>query len=88
MRVRGRVKLTPELRALLQRWSGWELEVASNGHCLFLAIIEGLRLVGRTALDVRRAVGAWMLRHRGAVLAGGMTVAGTMRAEHGMGVEA
>ena len=77
MRVRGRVKLTPESLVLLRHGSGWELEVAGNGHCLFLAIIEGLRLVGRTPLDVRRAVGAWMLRHRGAVLAGGTTMAGT-----------
>ena len=88
MRVRGRVRLTQEVRGLLRHGRGWELEVGAKGHCMFLGELEVLRLVGFTPLDVRRAVGAWMVRHKDMVLPGGMTVAGTIMAEYGLSAEA
>ena len=88
MRVRGRVRLTQEVRGLLRHGRGWELEVGAKGHCMFLGELEVLRLVGFTPLDVCRAVGAWMVRHKDMVLPGGMTVAGTIMAEYGLSAEA
>ena len=85
VRVRGRVRLTQEVRGLLRHGRGWELEVGANDHCMFLAKLEVLQF---TPLDVRCAVGAWMVRHKDMVLPGGMTVAGTIMAEYGLSAEA
>ena len=87
MFTRCRVQLTPELRKLLRHGVGWELEIAGNGHCQLLCILEGLGLVGYTPLDLRRAIGAWLLTNELLELPGGMTVAGTIRAEYRMTVE-
>ena len=38
-----------------------ELTVAGNGHCYFLSLSELLRLKRFTPLDLRLALGAWMV---------------------------
>jgi hypothetical protein len=83
------VQLTAELQLILREGNGgWEIMIAGNGHCLMLAILEGLGLVGRTPLDLRRVIGAWLLLNPLEELPGGMTVEGTIRAEQGMTVAA
>lgn len=71
---------------LLMGGTGWELEESGNGHCLFNCAIEIARLRSFTPVDVRRACGAWMLRHPHVVLPGGITVEQMIRDEHGMTV--
>lgn len=88
VRHRQRVRVPRHLKWLLRHGRGWELEVGANGHCMFLSLLETLRLAGYTPLDLRRAVGAWMVRNQAEVLPGGMTLAATLLAEHGLSVEA
>ena len=84
----SRVVLTAEAKRVLRFCGcGWELPVAGNGHCLFLVALAGMRLRSRTPLDLRMAVGAWMLRHRGVVLPWGMTVEAMVMVEHGLTME-
>jgi hypothetical protein len=83
-----RAVLTAEAKRVLRYGGGgWELPVAGNGHCLFLGVLKWLRLRSRTPLDLRMAVGAWMLRHRGVVLPWGMTVEAMVMVEHGLTME-
>ena len=45
-----------------------ELEVAGNGHCYFLSLSELLGLEQYTPLDLRRALGAWMVSNEETLL--------------------
>ena len=63
------------------------MEVAGNGLCQDLSILEALFLSGRSPLDLRRASGAWMLLNQDAVLPGNITVGASIQAEKSMTVE-
>ena len=78
---------TPEAKRLFRDGRGRELEVAGNGLCQDLSILEALLLSGRSPLDLRRASGAWMLLNQHAVLPGGMTVGASILAEKSMTME-
>ena len=86
-RIPGRVRIPPEARWLF-RGDGkvWQIFHAGNRHCLYLALIRQLGLP-HSPVDVRRAVGAWILLNPFEMLPGGISVTDKILAEHGAGVE-
>ncbi len=61
-----------------------ELEVGGNGHCYFLGLCELLLLKQITPLDLRRALGAWMVSNEEIALTvlGGISLRDYIAASH------
>ena len=83
-RIACRVQMTQELQPLLRKGNGdvWQILHAGNGHCLYLTCLYQLRLDSYSPVDMRRALGAWMLLNQDELLPGGITLSSMIRSEH------